>query len=79
MSDWTWNEAGFYSLGLNVSLPDVGYVREGLRELEITVHTARISNIQGGFKILQILPSDRIAISVSANSELAILLIRLNW
>ena len=79
MSDWTWNELGFYSLRLNVSLPDVDYVREGLRELEITVHTARINNIQGGFKILQILPSDRIAISVSANSELAILWIRLNW
>ena len=69
MSDWTWNENGFYSLRLNISLPDVDYVREGLRELNITVHTARISNIQGGFKILQILPSDQIVINVSTNSE----------
>ena len=69
MSDWTWNENGFYSLRLNISLPDVDYVREGLRELNITVHTARITNIHGGFKILQILPSDQIVINVIANSE----------
>lgn len=68
MPEWTWSEDGFYSLQINVSLPNVSYVHEGLLELEITVHTAKITNVPGGVKLTQFLPEDRIVVNVSVNN-----------
>ena len=61
---WSWNNLGYYELELNVTLPNVSYLREGLRFLEIGVHTIKIK-ASGVIKIDQILPSERIFTNVS--------------
>ena len=65
MSAMTWNEAGFYTLQLNITLPDVYYVRVGLLGIDITVHVSKRSTHTGELKLGQILPREWIPINVS--------------
>ena len=62
---WNWNNLGYYELELNVTLPNVSYVREGMRFLEIGVHTLKKKAAEGVILIDQILPSERIFANVS--------------
>ena len=66
VSAWIWSEVGFYTLHLNITLPNVTYVQEGLQYLEIVVHTSAASALPGDLKIVQILPRDIIPIDVSS-------------
>ena len=62
--DWNWNEAGYYTLHLSVTLPNETYIPECIDHILIQVHTASIESTPGAIKIKQVLPSEKILIKV---------------